>query len=156
MIWINHIENYPPCSDQPPGKDLNYTNIVTSFLKNDDQILILKRSNKVKSMKNLWAGISGIIEKDDQSPLSRAEIEIFEETGIKREQTNLLKESQQMKIISAQYKNHEWNIFPFLFKVENPEIKLNWENSEFEWVKPSNIVNYKTVPSLDKILFNLL
>ena len=61
-----------------------------------------------------------------------------------------------MKIISAQYNNHVWNIFPFLFKVENPEIKLNWENSDFEWVKPSNIVNYKTVPSLDKILFNLL
>ena len=107
-------------------------------------------------MRNLWAGISGIIEKDDRSPLSRAEIEIFEETGIKREQINLLKESQQMKIISTQYKNHQWNIFPFLFKVENPEIKLNWENSEFEWIKPSNIVNYKTVPSLDKILFNLL
>ena len=107
-------------------------------------------------MKNLWAGISGIIEKDDLSPLSRAEIKIFEETGIKREQTNLLKESQQMKIISTQYKNHVWNIFPFLFKVENPEIKLNWENSEFEWINPSNIANYKTVPSLDKILLNLL
>ena len=156
LIWINHTENYPPCSAQLPGKDLNYTNIVTSFLKNHDKILILKRSDKVKSMKSLWAGISGIIEKDDLSPLSRAEIEIFEETGIKQEQINLLKESQQMKIVSVQYKNHEWNIFPFLFKVEKPEIKLNWENSEFEWIKPSNIVNYKTVPSLDKILFNLL
>ena len=108
---------------------MTYTNIVTSFLKNEDQILILKRSDKVKSMKNLWAGVSGIIERDDISPLSRAEIEIFEETGIRREQINLLKESQQMKIISAQYNNHVWNIFPFLFKVENPEIKLNWENS---------------------------
>ena len=135
---------------------MNYTNIVTSFLKNHDKILILKRSDKVKSMKSLWAGISGIIEKGDLSPLSRAEIEIFEETGIKQEQINLLKESQQMKIASVQYKNHEWNIFPFLFKVENPEIKLNWENSEFEWINPSNIANYKTVPSLDKILFNLL
>ena len=135
---------------------MNYTNIVTSFLKNNNQILILKRSDKVKSMKNLWAGISGIIERNDISPLSRAKIEIFEETGIKEEQINLLKKSQQMKIISAQYKNHEWNIFPFLLKVENPEIKLNWENSEFEWINPSNIVNYQTVPSLEKILFNLL
>ena len=135
---------------------MSYTNIVTSFLKNHDKILILKRSGKVKSMKNLWAGVSGIIEKDDISPLSRAKIEIFEETGIKQEQIELLKKSQQMKIISAQYKNHEWNIFPFLFKVETPKIKLNWENSEFEWINPSNIVNYQTVPSLEKILFNLL
>jgi len=104
LIWINHTENYPPCSNQMPGKDLNYTNIVTSFLKNHDKILILKRSDKVKSMKSLWAGISGIIEKDDLSPLSRAEIEIFEETGIKQEQINLLKESQQMKIVSLNIK----------------------------------------------------
>ena len=107
-------------------------------------------------MRNLWAGISGIIEKNDLSPLSRAEIEIFEETGIKREQINLLKESQQMKIVSVQYKNHEWNIFPFLFKVENPEIKLNWENSEFKWIEPNDIKNYETVPELEKILFSLL
>ena len=156
LTWINHTKNYLIWSAKILGKDLNYTNIVTSFLKNNNQILILKRSDKVKSMKNLWAGISGIIERNDISPLSRAKIEIFEEVGIKEEQINLLKKSQQMKIISAQYKNHEWNIFPFLFKVENPKIKLNWENSEFEWINPSNIVNYKTVPSLDKILFNLL
>jgi len=107
-------------------------------------------------MKNLWAGISGIIEKDDLSPLSRAKIEIFEETGIKQEQINLLKKSQQMKIIAAQYKNHEWNIFPFLFSTKNLEIKLNWENSEFKWIKPNEIKNYETVPELEKILFSLL
>ena len=33
---------------------------------------------KVKSMKGLWAGISGIIEKNEE-PLQRAKIEIFEE-----------------------------------------------------------------------------
>jgi len=132
------------------------TNIVTSFIKNNDKILILKRSNKVKSMKCLWAGVSGIIEKSDTTPLARAKIEIFEETGINEKEIELLKSIEQIKIEAAQYKNHEWNIFPFLFKVENPEIKLNWENSEFEWIKPSNVVNYKTVPNLDKILFNLL
>ena len=48
------------------------TNIVTSFIIDDDKILILKRSEKVKSMKGLWAGVSGIIEKDDITPLDRA------------------------------------------------------------------------------------
>ena len=42
---------------------MSSTNIVTSFIKDDDKILILKRSSKVKSMKCLWAGVSGIIEK---------------------------------------------------------------------------------------------
>ena len=132
------------------------TNIVTSFIKNNDKILILKRSNKVKSMKCLWAGVSGIIEKSDTTPLARAKIEIFEETGIDEREIELLKSIEQIKIESAQYKNHEWNIFPFLFRTKNPEIKLNWENSEFKWIKPNEVVNYKTVPDLDKILTNLL
>ena len=135
--------------------NLRFTNIVTSFIKNDDKILILKRSDKVKSMKCLWAGISGIIE-NNETPLTRAKIEIFEEAGVHEEQIELLKAVQQIKISSPQYKNHEWNIFPFLFKAKNPEIKLNWENSEFKWIEPNEIKNYETVPELEKILFSLL
>ena len=137
------------------NSNLRFTNIVTSFIKNDDKILILKRSDKVKSMKCLWAGISGIIE-NNETPLTRAKIEIFEEAGIREEQIELLKAVQQIKISAPQYKNHEWNIFPFLFKAKNPEIKLNWENLEFEWIEPNEIKNYKTVPDLEKILFSLL
>ncbi len=131
------------------------TDIVTSFIINDEKILLLKRSNEVKTMKDLWAGVSGIIEKDEM-PLSRAKIEIFEEVGIKEEQIELLKTGQQIRIISTQYRNHAWNIFPFLFSTKNTEIKLNWENSEFRWIKPTEVVNYKTVPGIDKILSNLL
>ncbi len=131
------------------------TDIVTSFLKDNEKILLLKRSSKVKSMKSLWAGISGILEKNE-TPLSRAKIEIFEETGIKKEQIELVNAAKQMKVLSPQYKNHEWNIFPFLFKIENPYVKLNWENSEFKWIEPTQLINYKTVPDLDKILSNLL
>jgi len=137
------------------NSNLRFTNIVTSFIKNDDKILILKRSDKVKSMKCLWAGISGIIE-NNETPLTRAKIEIFEEAGIHEEQIELLKAIQQIKISSPQYKNHEWNIFPFLFKAKNPEIKHNWENSDFNWIEPIQIKNYETVPELEKILFSLL
>ena len=132
------------------------TNIVTSFIKNNDKVLILKRSDKVKSMKCLWAGVSGIIEKNDTTPLARAKTEIFEETGINESEIELLKANEQIKIEAIQYKNHEWNIFPFLFRTKNSEIKLNWENSEFKWIKPNEVKNYETVPELEKILFSLL
>jgi len=128
---------------------LRFTNIVTSFIKNGDRILILIRSDKVKSMKCLWAGVSGIIEKNDTTPLARAKTEILEETGINEEEIELLKANERIKIESAQYKNHEWNIFPFLFKTKNLEIKLNWENSEFKWVEPNEIKNYETVPEFE-------
>jgi 8-oxo-dGTP pyrophosphatase MutT (NUDIX family) len=131
------------------------TKIVTSFIKNNEKLLILKRSNEVKTMKGLWAGISGIIEKNEE-PLQRAKIEIFEEVGITDEQIRLVKSAEGMKVNSPQYINHEWEIFPFLFESNNPIIKLNWENSDFRWIKVDELKDYETVPSLQKVLFNLL
>jgi len=131
------------------------TKIVTSFIKDNDKLLILKRSNKVKSMKELWGGISGMIEGDEE-PLKRAKIEILEEAGIVEEKITLVKSIKEMRVSSPQYENHEWEIFPFLFESKNPDVKLNWENSEFKWIKVEELKNYETVPSLDKVLFNLL
>jgi 8-oxo-dGTP pyrophosphatase MutT (NUDIX family) len=134
---------------------MHTTKIVTSFIKDNKKILILKRSEKVKSMKGLWAGISGIIEKDEM-PLERAKIEIFEEVGILENAIRLIKSTKEMRINSPQYKNHEWEIFPFLFESKKPNVKLNWENSEFRWIEIEKLKNYETVPSLEKILVSLL
>ena len=131
------------------------TKIVTSFIRNNNKLLILKRSDKVKTMKGLWAGISGIIENDEE-PLKRAKIEIFEEVGITEDKVILVKSADGMRVSSSQYENHEWEIYPFLFEAKNPRIKLNWENSQFEWIDIEELENYQTVPSLQKVLFNLL
>ena len=131
------------------------TKIVTSFIRDNDKLLILKRSNQVKSMKGLWAGISGIIENNEE-PLQRAKIEIFEEVGITEDKIKLVKTTEEMRINSPQYKNHEWEIFPFLFEARRPTIKLNWENSDFKWIKVNELEKFETVPSLQKVLFNLL
>jgi len=106
-------------------------------------------------MRGLWAGVSGIIEKDEE-PLRRAKIEIFEELGITEDKIKILKSASKMKVDSPQYENHEWEIFPFLFEVKNPIIKLNWENSEYKWITLDDIKNYETVPSIEKVLFSLL
>ncbi len=131
------------------------TRIVTSFIKDNDKFLLLKRSDTVKTMKGLWAGVSGIIEKNEE-PLRRAKIEIFEELGITEDKIKFLKSAAKMKVNSPQYENHEWEIFPFLFEVKNPIIKLNWENSEYKWITVDEIKNYNTVPSIEKVLFSLL
>jgi len=131
------------------------TKIVTSFIQDNQKILILKRSNKVKTMKGLWAGISGIIEKNE-TPLTRAKIEIYEEVGISEDKIKFVKAAEKLRVNSPQYENHEWEIFPFLFEAKNPDIKLNWENSEYIWITIDELKNYKTVPNLEKVLQNLL
>ena len=133
---------------------MHKTKIVTTFLTNSDKILLLKRSQKVKTMKNLWAGISGLIEGDEE-PLSRAKIEIFEEVGIEDTNIKLIKEGGSIVIESPQYVNHQWEVFPFLFSCKNREIKLNWENSDSKLIEIDEINNFSTVPSLDKVLTRL-
>ena len=131
------------------------TEIVTSFLKHNDKILILKRSNKVKTMKGLWAGVSGIIE-NNEPPIERAKIEIFEELGIGQQYIRLIKSAKELTIKSPQYDDHQWVIFPFLFVTEKSEIKLNWENSEFRWISGNQLKEFHTVSNLEKVLFSVL
>ena len=133
---------------------MHKTKIVTTFLTNSDKILLLKRSQKVRSMKNLWAGISGIIENNEK-PLNRAIIEIFEEVGMKKSEVKLLKEGDVIMIESPQYENHQWEVYPFLFSCNHKEIKLNWENSDAQWIDVEAINDFTTVPSLEKVLTRL-
>ncbi len=106
-------------------------------------------------MKGLWAGISGIIEGNEE-PLYRAKKEIDEETRISENQISLLKSVPHMRVDSPQYADHEWIIYPFLFSVREPVIRLNWENSDYKWVSPREIPDLDTVPSLEKVLSSLL
>ena len=131
------------------------TSIVTSFLKHNDKILILKRSQQVRTMKGLWSGVSGTIE-NNETAIKRAKIEIFEEVGIKEQYIELIKSGNEISVESPQYKNHQWVIFPFLFQTEISDIKLNWENSEFRWIYVNELKEFNTVPSLEKILLTLL
>jgi len=131
------------------------TNIVTSFLTHNNKILILKRSEKVRTMKGLWSGISGVIENDEM-PIERAKIEIFEEVGITQKSITLIKSNKELCVESTQYKNHQWIIFPFLFKTDRNNIKLNWENSEFRWIDNDQLKQFNTVPNLEKVLLSVL
>ena len=135
--------------------DLHYTRIVTSFISNDKKYLILKRSDNVKSMRGLWGGVSGVIE-GNEDPLKRAKKEIFEETGMREDLISLLRTAKEIRVISTQYSNHEWIVFPFLFSTRESKIRLNWENSEYRWISANEISKYQTVPSLDNVLASLL
>ena len=134
---------------------MRYTNIVTSFLKKQDKFLILKRSQSVKSMKGLWSGISGVIENQEE-PVRRAEIEIFEEVGMTSNEIKLLKSGDELDIISPQNNNHKWHVFPFLFDTKKLDVKLNWENSDYKWIEVGELEKFETVPSLENVLTRLI
>ena len=47
---------------------------------------------------------------------------IFEELGISEKHVTLIKSNNELIVESPQYKNHQWLIFPFLFKTDKNEI----------------------------------
>lgn len=123
--------------------------IVTSILRNGNEILILKRSPRTKTMQNLWAGISGYLEPSEDL-LSRALVEIYEETKINGKELILDKILNQISINIKP--DLTLIIQPFYFLSSTRTILLNWEHTEFRWINSYDLDNYKFVPMLKEIL----
>jgi 8-oxo-dGTP pyrophosphatase MutT (NUDIX family) len=133
-------------------------NVATSLLINSDgEILILKRSNKVKTYRGLWGGVAGYVEENEE-PYDTAIKEIKEEVGLKKGDISLVK--QLDPIVFTDYydkKRYDWKIFVFLFKIrKKSKIIIDWEHTEYRWIPPSEIVKYATVPHLKEVIFKLV
>jgi len=132
---------------------------VASCLLIDDEgkLLILKRSDRVRTYKGLWGVVAGYIE-ENEDPYEAAIKEIREEVGIKEEDASLIKQSEPIEFTDF-YKGekYDWKIFPFLFKIEKKDkINIDWEHLEYRWISPSEIEKYDTVPHLKEIVSELL
>lgn len=129
-------------------------NVVTSFLEHDGKILILRRSDKVRTMKHKWAGISGYIE-EDETALESALKEIQEEVGLKKEDVKLVRAAEPLEVPDTE-RDTLWIVHPHLFKTSNTNIRLDWEHDQYKWIDPEDIANYDTVLMLKETLLRCL
>jgi 8-oxo-dGTP pyrophosphatase MutT (NUDIX family) len=130
----------------PPKK----INVVTVFLEHDKKILLLKRSQKARTMKGLWAGISGYMENNDS--LAQALKEINEETGLSNEKLRLIRMGHPLEVTESNNPGIIWLVHPYLFHSITHFIKLDWEHDEARWINPNEIQSYDTVPRLKEAL----
>ncbi|MGM0381735.1 MAG: NUDIX domain-containing protein [bacterium] len=123
----------------------NTDDVVTVFLENEGKILLVKRSKKASTYSGRWAGISGYKENAAEE---QARIETGEETGLNRNDFQLIQEGKAFLVEDPPNGKH-WKIHPFRFKLLNEKsIELNWENSDYRWVQPQKITEFNTVPNL--------
>ncbi|MDE0526883.1 MAG: NUDIX domain-containing protein [Thaumarchaeota archaeon] len=154
-------ENGTRGAGRPPAANgstaVRTTGIVTAFVRDvrTDKVLLLRRSNRVRTMRGKWSGVSGIIEGNER-PLNRAKTEIFEEAGISKSRIRLIRSADGIRIKSPQYRNHEWVVSAFLFEADSPPVRLNWENSDYRWVKIVEMGKYETVPDLYRVMSCLI
>lgn len=131
--------------------------IVTAFIEYRGKILLLRRSQKVKTMKGKWAGVSGYIEKSEE-PVTRAVTEIEEETGFTNENIKFLEEGKPLEAADRP-NNITWVVHPFYFRSNTDDVQLDWEHDAYKWIHPSELEKFDTVPRLkeafDRVFFNL-
>jgi 8-oxo-dGTP pyrophosphatase MutT (NUDIX family) len=133
------------------NKQLQEVHVCTIFLKYDKKILILKRSDKVRTFQGKWAGVSGYIESWETAEVTALK-EIMEETGLGKGDINFIKKGEPVSVIDD---DTHFIVHPFLFESKTPEIKLDWEHVDYKWIEPKDITKFETVPLLAEVLKNV-
>lgn len=127
------------------------THVVTCFLvrrdRGHDELLIVRRSDRVRTYQGQWAGVSGYLEPG-VAPVDQAYTEIKEETGLARDDVTLLQAGEPLAVKDAAA-GLAWVVHPFLLLVARPErVRLDWEAHEHRWIAPTALGEYPAVPGL--------
>ena len=121
--------------------------VVTAFLALDEQILLLRRSDRVSTYKGRWAGVSGTVEAG-LTPIEQAIQEIEEETGLSNADAIPVLVGRPFDFVDDEL-SHRWIVHPFRFRVnDEAKIRLDWEHSEAVLTEPAQIERLPTVPRL--------
>jgi len=129
--------------------DLCPMEVATSILVKDGRVLMLKRSQAMKTFPGQWGGVSGTMEPGE-SPEQTAIREIEEETGL-----SVSKPVRAGRPILVRHGRDVWTVHTLLFHLETGEPELNWENSDHAWMNEEEVSQLETVPGMEAILQDL-
>ncbi len=126
-----------------PG--IKETHVVSCLVRDGNRYLILKRSEHVGTFQGYWAAVSGFVE-DGETPDQTAVKELREETSL---DLSIAKSGGAVKVRST---DTIWVIHPFLFQATGPKVKIDWEHTEFRWLRADELKAFQTVPGLEHVL----
>ncbi|MFH5797510.1 NUDIX domain-containing protein [Haladaptatus sp. CMAA 1911] len=122
---------------------MNETHVVTCFLRNRGEVLLLRRSEEVGSYSGKWGGVAGHAEGDPDA-LAREEIE--EETGLLSSCT-FVRAGDPFDVDDDSL-DKRWVVHPYLFDCSSRDATTDWETTETAWVPPTELLRRETVPDL--------
>lgn len=139
---------------------INYTGsniapVVSAYIFNKGKLLLIKRSDKVGHYKLMWNVVSGYLD-EIKDPVEKALEEVSEELGIGPEMIAKASKGEEFSFLDEK-EGVEWIIAPILVVLsKRHDIKLDFENTEYRWINPESLSNYKTVPGLGIGLRNIM
>ncbi len=117
-------------------EDTAATDVVTAFVRNRGEILLLRRSDAVGTYQGQWGGVSGFAEGD---PDQQVRTEIREETGLD-DAVSLVRSGRPVEVRDPAI-DRSWRVHPFLCDAETRDIALSEEHDAAEWVSPTVLVD---------------
>lgn len=123
--------------------------VITVFVRFKSEMLILKRGEKVGTYRGKWNVVAGYL--DELKPIREKVLEeLREEVGISEKEILSIHFGRPFKVIDKSI-DKTWFTHPVLVELkEKPRIRLDWEHTEYRWIKPEEIKNFDTVPNLVK------
>jgi 8-oxo-dGTP pyrophosphatase MutT (NUDIX family) len=112
------------------------------------KVLLTKRSQRVGAYQGLWNGISGYIDRSE--PIEKlVKQELSEELALISEIIKRIAVCTPYEVDDNSI-DRTWFVYPVLVELnKEPNIKLDWEHTEFVWVKPNELQKYNCVKDLD-------
>ncbi|HEX9879600.1 MAG TPA: NUDIX domain-containing protein [Candidatus Binatia bacterium] len=125
--------------------------VVTCFVKFQGKILLLKRSDRVRTYRGKWSAVAGYLD-EPVSIRAKALKELEEELEIPPSEVVRVRTAPPYEFFDPEAKK-SWLVHPVLVEVRRkPEIKLDWEHTEWRWILPHEMARYDTVPKLEESL----
>jgi 8-oxo-dGTP pyrophosphatase MutT (NUDIX family) len=123
--------------------------VLTCFVECQGKLLLLKRSSKVRRYQGKWCAVAGFI--DQAKPLEEiAYAELKAELGLSPGDVASLAVGEPYDFTDEALQKH-WRVHPMFARLKGtPRIEIDWDHTDFEWVKPEELCNYDTVPMLEE------
>lgn len=137
--------------EQPPATHVVTCFVLRSAATGADEVLLVRRSERVRTYRGAWAGISGYLEPG-VTPLEQAYTELREEAALASSDVALLREGEPLPVRDEE-NALAWVVHPFLFRLrEGAALTTDWEATAHQWVLPDEVRQLQTVPKLAEAL----
>jgi len=125
--------------------------VVTCFVQFEGQLLLLRRSQMVRTYRGKWCTVAGYLD-ELKTVRQKALCELEEELNVPDQAVADFSQGTAYEFDDAD-SGKTWIVHPVLVRlVQQPLVSLDWEHTEFKWIDPSKIGDYDTVPMLERSL----
>ena len=113
--------------------------VSSALLNKSGKVLMLQRPETAKSFPGRKSLVAGKVESGEELE-SAASREIMEETQIRVSDPDAC-----LPPIYVREESVIWEVYPFLFRIEDQDPVLNKENVRYEWIRPDEIKRDRSI-----------